>query len=105
MVKNAALWELARKIKAFIGFTNDILGDSTFVDLFAQVIDLRLDAKKVQGEIGVYRQNVDNHITEILDFRTTTTQQLEGLQKENENLVQSSLYIVSGCGYVNLKSY
>ena len=67
-------------------FTDDILGDSTFVDLFAQVIDLRLDAKKVQGEIGVYRQNVDNHITEILDFHTKTTQQLEGLQKENENL-------------------
>ncbi|XP_069148271.1 uncharacterized protein [Solanum lycopersicum] len=31
-------------------------------------------------------ENVDNHITEILDFRTTTTQKLEGLQKENENL-------------------
>ena len=56
------------------------------MDLFTQVIDLRLDAEKVQGEIGVYWQNVDKHITEILDFRTTTTQKLEGLQKENENL-------------------
>ena len=64
-------------------FTDDILGDSTFVDLFTQVIDFRLDAKKVQGDIGVYRQNVDNHITEMLDFRTTTTQKLQSLQKEN----------------------
>ena len=47
---------------------------------------MRLDAEKVQWEIGVYRQNVDNHITEMLDFRTTTTQKQEGLQKENENL-------------------
>ena len=86
MVKNAELWELARKIESFVGFTDDILGDPTFVDLFTQVIDLRLDAEKVQWEIGVYRQNVDNHITEMLDFRTTTTQKLEGLQKENENL-------------------
>ena len=86
MVKNAELWELARKIESFIGFTDDILGDPTFVDLFTQDIDLRLDAEKVQWEIGVYRQNVDNHITEMLDFRTTTTQKLEGLQKENQNL-------------------
>ena len=86
MVKNAELWELARKIESFVGFTDDILGDPTFVDLFTQVIDLRLDAEKAQGEIGVYRQNVDNHITEMLDFRTTTTQKLEGLQKENQNL-------------------
>ena len=56
------------------------------MDLFTQVIDLRLDAEKVQGGNGVYRQDVDNHITEILDFRTTTTQKLEGLLKENENL-------------------
>ena len=56
------------------------------MDLFTQVIDLRLDAENVQGEIGVYRQNVDNHITEILDFCTRTTQQLERLQKENEKL-------------------
>lgn len=82
-MKNAELWELARKIESFIGFTDDILEDPTFVDLSTQVIDLRLDAEKVQWEIGVYRQNVDNHITEILDFRTTTTQKLEGLQKEN----------------------
>ena len=93
-MKNAELWELARKIESFVGFTNDILGDPTFVDLFTQVIDLRLDAEKVQGEIGVYRQNVDNHITEMLDFRTTTTQKLEGLQKENRTFVQSSLYCV-----------
>ena len=62
------------------------MGDPTFVDLFTQFIYLRLDAEKVQGEIGVYWQNVDKHITEILDFHTKTTQQLEGLQKENENL-------------------
>ena len=86
MVKNTELWELARKIESFVGFTDDILGDPTFVDLFTQVIDLRLDAEKVQGEIGVYWQNVDKYITEILDFRTTTTQKLEGLQKENQNL-------------------
>ena len=43
------------------------------MDFFTEVIDLRLDTEKVQGEIGVYRQNVDNHISEILDFRTTTT--------------------------------
>ena len=56
------------------------------MDLFTQVIDWRLNAEKVKGEIGVYRQNIDKHITEILNFHTTTTQQLEGLQKENENL-------------------
>ena len=83
MVKNAELWELEWKIEALVGFIDDILGDSMFVDLFTQVIDLRLDTEKVPGEIGVYRQNVYNHITEILNFRTTTTQQLEGLQKEN----------------------
>ena len=83
MVKNAELRELAWKIESFVGFTEDFLGDPTFVDLFTQVIDLRLDAEKFQGEIGVYGQNVDNHITEMLDFRTTTTQKLEGLQKEN----------------------
>ena len=86
MVKNAKLWELARKIEAFVGFIDDTLGDPSFVDMSTQIIDLRLNAEKVQGEIGVQRQNVDNHITEILNFRTTTTQQLEGLQKENENL-------------------
>ena len=85
MLKNAELWELARKIESFIGFTEDDLADPTFVDLFTQIIELRVDAEKVQGEIGGYRQNVDNHITEILDFRSTTTQKLEGLQKENEN--------------------
>ena len=74
------------KIESFVGFTEDILGDPTFVDLFTQIIELRVDAEKVQGEIGGYPQNVDNHITEMLDFRTTTTQKLEGLQKENENL-------------------
>ena len=73
MVKNAELWELEPKIEAFIGFTDDILGDPSFVDLFTKVIDLRLNTDKVQGEIGVYRQNVDNHIIEILNFRTTTT--------------------------------
>ena len=86
MVKNAELWELARKIESFVGFTEDVLADPTLVDLFTQIIELRVDAEKVQGEIGGYRQNVDNHITEILDFRTTTTQKQEGLQKENENL-------------------
>ena len=73
MVKNADLWELARKIESFVGFTEDILGDPTFVDLFLQIIELRVDVEKFQGEIGGYRQNVDNHITEILDFHTTTT--------------------------------
>ena len=54
MVKNAELWELARKIESFVGFTEDILGDPTFVDLFTQIIELRVDAEKVQGEIGGY---------------------------------------------------
>ena len=49
------------------------------MDLFTQGIDLRVYAEKFQGEIGVFQQNVDKHITEILDLRTTTTQQLEGL--------------------------
>ena len=84
--ENAELWELAQKIEAFVGVTDDILGDPSFVHLLTQVIDLRLNAEKVQGEIDSYRQNVDKHITEILNFRTTTTQQLVGLQKENENL-------------------
>ena len=56
------------------------------MDLLTQITDLRLNAKNVQGDIGAYQQNVDKHITEILNFRRTTTQQLEGLQKENENL-------------------
>ena len=63
MVKNTELWELARKIESFVGFTDDILGDPTFVDLLSQIIELRVDAEKVQWEIGRYRQNVDNHIT------------------------------------------
>ena len=86
MVKNTELWELKQKIEAFVGFTDDNLGDPSFVDLLTQVIDLRLNAEKVQGEIGVYRQNVDKNITKILNFCTTTTQQLEGLHKENKNL-------------------
>ena len=86
MVKNAELWELAWKIEALVGITDDTLEDPPFVDLLTQIIDLRLEAEKVQGEIGAYRKNVDKHITEILNFRNTTTQQLEGLQKENENL-------------------
>ena len=53
------------------------------MDLLTQVIDLRLNADNVQGEIDAYLQNVHKHITEILNFCTTTTQQLEGLQKEN----------------------
>ena len=48
MVKNAELWELARKIESFVGFTEDILADPTFVDLFTQIIELRVDAEKVQ---------------------------------------------------------
>ena len=79
MVKNAKLWELTRKIEAFVGFIDDTLGDPSFVDMSTQIIDLRLNAEKVQGEIDVYRQNVDKHITEILNFRNTTTQQLEAL--------------------------
>ena len=74
MVKNTELWELKQKIEAFVGFTDDNLGDPSFVDLLTQVIDLRLDTEKVPGEIGVYRQNVYNNITEILNFCTTTTQ-------------------------------
>ena len=94
MVKNTELWELKQKIEAFVGFTDDTLGDLSFVNLLTQIIDLRLNAEKVQVEIGVYRQNVDKHITKILNFRNTTTQQLEGLQKENENLRQRLLYCV-----------
>ena len=63
MVKNAELWELAWKIESFVRFTEDILGDPMFLDLFTQIIELRVDAEKVQWEIGRYRQNVDNHIT------------------------------------------
>ena len=83
MVKKTELWKLARKIEAFIGFIDDTLGDPSFVDLLTQVIDLRLNTEKVQGEIGVYRHNVDKHITEILNFSNTTTQKLEGMQKKN----------------------
>ena len=94
MVKNAELWELARKIEAFIGITDNTLGDPSFVDLLTQIVDLRLNTEKDQGEIGAYRQNVDKHITEILNFRRTTTQQLEGLQKENENLRAKIIVLV-----------
>ena len=62
--------------------------------MLTQIIDLRLNAENVQGEIGAYRQNVDKHITEILNFRRTTTQQLEGLQKENENLRAKIIVLV-----------
>ena len=74
MVKNAQLRELARKIKPFVGITDDTLGDPSFVDLLTQIIILRLKAEKVLGENGAYRKNVDKHITEILNFRNTTTQ-------------------------------
>ena len=94
-------WELAQKFEAFVVISDDTLRDPSFLDLLTQVIDLRLNAEKVQGEFGVYRQNVYNHITEILNFRTTTTQQLEGLQKKN---LGRDRCILSGCGYVEFKS-
>ena len=55
MVKNTELWELERKIEAFVGFTDDTLGDPSFVNLLTQIIDLRLNAEKVQGEISAYQ--------------------------------------------------
>ncbi|XP_069148267.1 uncharacterized protein [Solanum lycopersicum] len=58
MVKNVELWDLARKIESFVGFTDDILGEPSFVDLFTQVIDLRVDTEKVQGEIGKENENL-----------------------------------------------
>ena len=94
MVKNAELWEVARKIVSFVRFTEDILGDPMFVDLFRQVIDLRVDAEKVQGEICVYRQSVDNYITEILDFRTTLRKNLRDYRRKMRIFVQKSLYCV-----------
>lgn len=94
MVKNAELWVLERKIKAFVGITDETLGDPLFVDLLTQISDLRLNTKKVQGEIGVYWKNVDGHIAWILNFRDATTQRLEGLHKEKENFAQRSLYSV-----------
>ena len=51
MVKNAKLWELARKIEAFVGFIDDTLGDPSFVDMSTQIIDLRLNAEKVWGRL------------------------------------------------------
>ena len=47
MVKNAELWELAWKIEALVGITDDTLEDPPFVDLLTQIIDLRLNAEKV----------------------------------------------------------
>ena len=60
--------------------------DPSFVDLLTQIIDLRLHTERVQGKVVVYRKDIDGHIAEILNFRNATTLQLEGLQKENENL-------------------
>ena len=79
MVKNKELWELARKIEALVWFIDDTLGVPSFVDLLTQFIDLRLHTEKVQGYICAYRQNVDEHVTEILNFPDSTIQQLEGL--------------------------
>ena len=60
-------------MEAFVGIIDDTLGDPSYVDLLTQIIDLRLEAEKVQGEIGAYRKNVDKHITKILNFHNTTT--------------------------------
>ena len=92
MVKNAELWEFARKIESFVGFSENILGDPTFVDLFTQIIELRVDAEKVQGEIGGYRQNVDNHITEILDFRTTIRKNWRDFRRKMRTFEQNSSF-------------
>ena len=54
-------------------YLNDTLGDQWFFNLLTKIIDLRLNVDKVQGEIGSYRQNVDEHMTEILNFRDTKT--------------------------------
>ena len=94
MVKNAELWELARKIESFVSFTEDILGDPTFVDLFTQIIELRVDAEKVQGEIGGYRQNVDNHITETWTFVLQLHRNWRDCRRKMRTFVQNSSFCV-----------
>ena len=103
MVKNAELRELARKIKPFVGITDDTLGDPSFVDLLTQIINLRLNVEKVQGAIGAYQQNVDKHITEFLNFRNTTIQQLEGWRRKLKPSFKDCC-IVSGSCTVQFKS-
>lgn len=44
-----------------------------FVGILTQITDFRLDAAKFQGEISVYRKDVNGNIAEILNFRDTTT--------------------------------
>ncbi|KAH0679324.1 hypothetical protein KY284_020409 [Solanum tuberosum] len=86
MVTNTELREMMHRIEAFVGITDERMDDPTLVDLLTQVINLRLDADKFQGEIGVHRNDVDEHMAENLNIREATTLQLEGLQKDNENL-------------------
>ncbi|KAH0693741.1 hypothetical protein KY285_020838 [Solanum tuberosum] len=86
MVTNAKLRELVRRVEAFVGITDERMDDPTLVDILTQIIGLRLDTDKFQGEINVYRNDIDEHMAENLIFREVTTLQLEGLQKENENL-------------------
>ena len=51
IVKNAELWELARKIEAFVGITDYTLGDPSFVYMLTQIIYLRLNTEKVWGRL------------------------------------------------------
>lgn len=86
MVKNSKLLESACIFEDFVGMINENLDNVEFVYLLTQIIDLRLNDEKVQGEIFVYRKYVDGHIAEVLNFCDKTTLKLERLQKENENL-------------------
>ncbi|KAH0669921.1 hypothetical protein KY285_024060 [Solanum tuberosum] len=86
MVTNAELRELLRRVEAFIGITDERMEDPTLVDLLTQIVNLRLDAEKTKSEINGYHSDIDERMAEDLNFREATTLQIEGLNKENENL-------------------
>ncbi|KAH0695836.1 hypothetical protein KY289_013318 [Solanum tuberosum] len=47
---------------------------------------MRQEFENFQGEIGLYRANIDEHMAETLNFREAATLQVDRLQKENEVL-------------------
>ncbi|KAH0773471.1 hypothetical protein KY290_010608 [Solanum tuberosum] len=57
MVTNAELREMVCRVEAFVGITDERMDDPVLVDLLTQIINLRLDADKVQ-EIVVLCQAV-----------------------------------------------
>ena len=86
MVTNAKLWEIVRRVEAFVGITNEVMEDPMLVDLLMQIVNSRQDADKIWGDACVFQGLVDEYMAETLNFHEAMEAQLESLHKDNENL-------------------